>query len=146
MNTFILLMSMYFSLLAVIYFFRKQLSNPIINKNCKEFLLGMDKTMLLNIITQIVLPSILFATIEYIPKVILRGDLIRLDDYLWETIGGRTYWFTSALVVAQLILLTMLITRYRKIWLYWIVSLEVLAYGMFMAHHNMIFMGLPCDL
>lgn len=41
---------------------------------------------------------------------------------LYKTIGGGTYWFTSALVVAELILLALFCTRKRNIWFYAILS------------------------
>lgn len=99
-----------------------------------------------NILNRIAIPSILFATIEYIPKNILRGESISVEKFLWEIVGGGTYWFTSALVIAQLILLLILISRYRNIWLYWIVSLAIFASGMYLARHDINFLCLPRDL
>lgn len=42
---------------------------------------------------------------------------------LYKTIGGGTYWFTSALAVAELILLILFCTRKRNIYFYAAVSL-----------------------
>lgn len=63
-----------------------------------------------------------------------------MSEFLWETIGGTTYWFTSALVVAEIIILVMLITRCRNIWIYWIGSLLVMAIGMYMVNKNVNFL------
>lgn len=37
---------------------------------------------------------------------------------LYKTVGGGTYWFTSALVVAQLLYFLLLLTRKRNVWFY----------------------------
>ena len=48
-----------------------------------------------------------------------------LSGFLIETIGGCTYWFTSALVLAELILVLLLLTRVKKIGFY--VGIGILA-------------------
>lgn len=64
-----------------------------------------------NILWRIAIPSVIFALIEFFPKKIIRGEGIEIKDLILETIGGGTYWFTSALVVAELILLLLFNTR-----------------------------------
>lgn len=48
----------------------------------------------------------------------LRGESFKLGYLLYKTIGGGTYWFTSALVVAQLLFLLLLSTRIKNVWFY----------------------------
>lgn len=45
----------------------------------------------------------MFSAIEYLPAVVLRGGSLSISEMLYKTIGGGTYWFTSALVIAQLL-------------------------------------------
>ena len=72
-----------------------------------------------------VIPSILFSSFIYFPKKILRGQVLDLSGFLIETVGGCTYWFTSALVLAELILVFCYWTRVKKIGFY--VGIGILA-------------------
>ena len=66
----------------------------------------------------------------------IKGEAIFLSDLFYETLGGCTYWFTSALVVAQLIILLLLLTRKRSIWFYAIHAFLLSAFGWYLASIN----------
>ena len=85
--------------------------------------------MILNILFRLIIPSTLFAAIEFIPSHLLRGMTFDIGTLLYKTIGGCTYWFTSALVVAELLILLMLVSRNRNIWFYFIASCVIYALG-----------------
>jgi hypothetical protein len=53
----------------------------------------------------------------------VHGQSIDIEYALFKTIGGGTYWFTSALVVAELILLLSFFSRIKNIWFYIFVCL-----------------------
>lgn len=126
-------------------FFRKQLSVPVIEEKCGEYLTGGGRKLASNILFRLVLPSLIFAMFEFVPKKVIKGDALDIHNMLWETVGGTTYWFTSALVTAQIFLLLLLLTRCRNIFMYWSVSLLLTAYGLYMARHGMNFLGLSND-
>ena len=114
--------------------FRKQLSEPLISQRTSEYLLvGGGKILLVNIIFRLMIPSTLFAAIEFLPSHLLRGMTFDLGTLLYKTIGGCTYWFTSALVVAELLILLMLVSRIRSIWIYFIASCVMFALGQILA-------------
>lgn len=99
--------------------FWKQLSLPQIGESRMMFVRsGGGKKMLLNILFRIIIPSIIFASIEFFPSVLIQGHDISLEYGLYKTFGGGTYWFTSALVVAELFLLLSFCARYSNIWFY----------------------------
>ncbi len=99
--------------------FWKQLSFPKIEEDRKTFfLIGGGKSLFMNILFRIVIPSILFSIIEFFPSCIIQGRNMSIGYALTKTIGGGTYWFTSALAVAELVLLVLLCTRIRIIWFY----------------------------
>ena len=56
-----------------------------------------------NILFRLVIPSVIFATIEFFPKMLLRGNGFSLSAFMADTLLGGTYWFVSALAVAQLL-------------------------------------------
>lgn len=85
--------------------------------------MGGGKNQLNNVIFRIVIPSIIFSAIEFFPSCIIQGRSIGVEYALYKTIGGGTYWFTSALVVAELILLALFCTRKRTVWFYVVNSL-----------------------
>ena len=74
--------------------------------------------MLFNVIFRIIIPTVLFAAIEYFPSCLLQGKEMSLSYGLYKTIGGGTYWFTSALAVSELIILLLLLTRVKNGWFY----------------------------
>lgn len=80
---------------------------------------------MINVICRIVIPSIIFASIEYIPACLIRNKPMDIVSFLYKTIGGGTYWFTSALVVAELIILVLLMSRKKNIWFYFVIILLV---------------------
>ena len=99
--------------------FWKQLSEPKILEDRKSYVkMGSGKTLFFNILFRIIIPSILFSFIEFVPSCLIQGRSIGIGYMLLKTVGGGTYWFTSALVVAELILLLLLLTRKRNVWFY----------------------------
>lgn len=104
---------------------RKQLSDPIINQKAIEYIMGGGKILGSNILYRIIIPSVIFSTIEYLPAVILRGGSVSFTEMLYKTVGGGTYWFTSALVVAQLLFLLLLLSRIHNVWFYSVISIVV---------------------
>lgn len=100
--------------------FWKQLSSPKIDEDKALFVSrnGGGKALLNNVLFRIVIPSILFSVMEFFPSCIIQDRGIDIEFALYKTIGGGTYWFTSALVVAELILLMLFCTRKRNIWFY----------------------------
>lgn len=106
---------------------RKQLSEPLINQGFGEYVIGGGggKSLISNLLYKIVIPSVLFSLIEYVPAVIIRGETFSLTEMLYKTIGGGTYWFTSALVVAQLLFFLLLLSRKRNVWYYVIIGIGI---------------------
>lgn len=103
--------------------FRKQLSSEIIKIPMSQFITGNGKMVILNILNKIVLPTILFSTIMYIPKKVIRGDDFTILSFVKDTILGGSIWFTCALAVAELLVLIMLLSRQRNILFYVAVSI-----------------------
>ena len=116
--------------------FRKQLSEPIINWNSKQYLANDGKFLLRNIFYRIIIPSTIFATLEFIPSCIIKSRDISMDLFLYKTIGGGTYWFTSALVVAELMIFILLLTRNKNIIFYIIASSIITIIGIFLSNNN----------
>ena len=109
--------------------FWKQLSVPKIDETREKYLTGGGRILAFNVLYRIVIPSILFATIEFFPKKLIKGDEVIASDCFYETLGGCTYWFTSALVVAELLFLLLLFTRIHSIWFYAITAFLFSALG-----------------
>ncbi len=111
-------------------FFRKQLSEMILSQNVKAYVLrGGGQNLLANIVWRLVIPTLLFSIIEFIPSHMLRGNEFDIGTFLYKTIGGCTYWFTAALVVAEILLFILLLTRKRSIWFYLVCSSVIFVLG-----------------
>ncbi len=121
--------------------FWKQLSEPRILENHSEYVMGGGKTLFLNILFRIVVPSIIFSIIEFVPSCLIQRRGIDLGYALYKTIGGGTYWFTSALVVAELILLLLFCMRKRNIWFYVIGSFAMGITSLLIVHFEIFHNG-----
>ena len=100
--------------------FWKQLSEPLIKESNRFYIsrAGGGHRLLNNILFRIIIPSVIFSAIEFFPSCIIQGRSIVINYALFKTIGGGTYWFTSALVVAELFLLLLFCTRKNNLWFY----------------------------
>lgn len=125
----------------------------LFRKQWTESLLSLDKStwlrcngggyyILRNLLFKLVIPTVLFSFLFFFPKKLLRGETIAITDFLCDTIGGGSIWFTPALTVAQLILFVFLSIRIKKSFYYlafcfglWIVSeaLRFIGVQMFMS-------------
>lgn len=114
--------------------FWKQLSEPRILEEASEYAVGSGKALFHNTLCRIIIPSIIFSTIEIVPSCIIQGRNIEMGYVLFKTIGGGTYWFTSALAVAELVLLALFCTRKRNIWFYSIVCFTLGVLGLTIVH------------
>ena len=83
---------------------------------------------------KIIIPTVIFSLIEYVPKHILRGEALSFHTFLSNTIGGGTYWFTGALTVAELVALLLLFSRKASIWFYVISGLAVAILGYYLVY------------
>jgi fucose 4-O-acetylase-like acetyltransferase len=84
---------------------------------------------LTNLTFRLILPTVIFSTIIYIPKNLFHDNTLSTGKYFFDVFGGICYWFTSALVVAQFILLTLLLHKSRSLWFYVIVTSLLFALG-----------------
>lgn len=116
--------------------FWKQLTAPKIEETYSLFPQRGGKSLFNNIIFRIVIPSILFAMLFYFPAKIVKHEEISIVDFLLETVGGRTFWFTSALAVAEIIILLLLFARRKNIWFYIICLAIFVLFGFIAASNN----------
>ena len=87
------------------------------------------------------IPSALFAAILFFPKLIIRGGSINYRDLIDQTILGGCYWFTSALIVAEVIALIALIPRICKLWFMLAISVLLLSFTKVLYNHDVMFFG-----
>ena len=91
------------------------------------------KRSLCNVFFHIVVPTLLFSTLVYLPKQMFHGNDLILRKYAFDVLGGISYWFTAALAVAQLILLSaVFILKKQRVWVYAIVSIVCLGVGLYL--------------
>ena len=108
----------------------KQLSEPKMLESVSKYITGGGKALFLNVLYRIVIPSVIFSVIEFVPSCIIQGRGIDIGFALYKTIGGGTYWFTSALAVSELILLLLFFTRKKNIWFYSVISFTLCIVGL----------------
>lgn len=92
------------------YLFFKKNIQTVTNYNWDVFWINIQ-----NIIFRLIIPTIIFASIIYLPKLFFHSKNISITQYLYDVFGGISYWFTSALAVSQIILLCLLFLRKKTI-------------------------------
>ena len=93
--------------------YKKYLKKEII----ENFSLTTYKKGVLNSVFKIAIPTIIFSILIYLPKIFFHGNSFNLSTFAVEILGGTSFWFTSALLVAQLMLLTLFLSK-KNIWFY----------------------------
>lgn len=89
-----------------------------------------------NIIYRLIIPTILFSIIEFVPSYVIRGKEFGVGEFVYKTIGGCTYWFTAALVVAELLILLLFLTRIKNIWFYFVSACSIFLVGCYLCRDN----------
>lgn len=79
-----------------------------------------------NILFTLVIPSIVFTSILFFPKIILRHQVFDRSLFLEHTIGGGSLWFVAALAVAQLLFFIPLLFRKLSLVLWGVYGLACL--------------------
>lgn len=100
-----------FFLISGYLIFRKNLKPEIYKLCMKDYWHDYGKAYLYNVVFKIVIPTILFGALLFVPKVLMRGGEMDLHLFLRHSIGGCGLWFTPALAVAELLLFCLLIFR-----------------------------------
>ena len=103
--------------------FRKQLSQPVVDEPYAQYISisGTGRKTLSNIVFRLWLPALLFSIVCFLPNMMLKGGSSLAGSFLYKTLGGGTYWFVGALLVCQLFILALLLTRRRNVWFYAVV-------------------------
>ena len=100
-------------------FFRKQLqiagNYSIIN----------FRKSLQNLIFRLIIPTIFFSSIIYLPKLLFHDRSVTLMQYCYDVFGGISFWFTSTLTISQIVLLSLLFLRKKTILPYFICSIAL---------------------
>ena len=111
--------------------FKKQM--PLIeNGNFQEG----RKSFLLNILFRLVIASLIFSIIEFIPGSLLQRRDMSIQWLIEKTIWGRTYWFISSLVSAELILYGLFQSKIKNVWFYFITGIGLFAIGYILLLHH----------
>ncbi|MDO5460090.1 MAG: acyltransferase [Bacteroidales bacterium] len=92
--------------------FKKQFNNNRIENYTFKREYRQD---LCNILFRLVIPTIIFSAIIYLPK---NNGIFDLRNFILNVLGGTSLWFTSALAVSQLVIFTLLLSRRTNIWFY----------------------------
>ena len=75
---------------------------------------------------------VIFSAIEFFPKIAIAHRPFAIDELIVETIGAGTYWFTSALLIAEVLIVLLLLTRRKNIRFYVAMLGLVSAAGMYL--------------
>lgn len=125
--------------------FKKQLATTAINERARNWIAknGLGMIMLKNIFFKLAVPTILFSAIMFIPKVVLRGKGISVNLFIHDTLLGGSIWFTSALAIAELLLIVPLLFRIKNVWIYVVYSSALTFLSYILYSYNVTLNGDP---
>lgn len=110
-----------FFVISGILFFRKWLNLP------SESLSNNILTGVNNTIFRLIIPTVLFSSLFFIPKLIYHSGAEQSLSYPKYVLGGISFWFTSAMSVTQLVMLiTMLLCRKYRLLKFIILSIAII--------------------
>ena len=115
-----------FFLISGYLLFRKQLNKPAIEAGSAQYIIGDGKKLIFSILYRLYIPMIIFSSIEFLPKIMITHRAFEFNALLIETVGAGTYWFTSALLIAEVIIALLLVTRRKNIGFY-VVALGIIS-------------------
>lgn len=117
-------------------FFRKQLNSPVIDETRTDYLKGTGRKTLTNIVFRILIPTIIFGLIFFVPKIVIRGTGFDIPYLIKDVFLGNWSWFTSTLFISELLLVAMLFSRIKYLWFY--LSISAIAWGLiiFISHES----------
>ncbi|WP_302436667.1 acyltransferase family protein [Bacteroides intestinalis] len=93
---------------------------------------GGVKRDLANVWYRLVVPTLLFSSLLYLPKMLFQGADVDMGHYLFEVWGGISSWFTSALAVAQMVLILLLPLGFRSSRAYVLVTFVLSGLGLYL--------------
>lgn len=99
------------------------------------------KRFLTNLLFRMVISSIVFAFIEYIPGSIIQHRGFSFISFIEKTIWGNTFWFISALLVAELLLYLLIHTKITNMWFYLISAVMLFMIGWLIADKGLLLIG-----
>ena len=83
-----------------------------------------------NIVFRLMIPSLIFSAVMFVPKMLFHSAEVSVHAFLIYVLGGISYWFTSALSVAKIVFLLLVMSMKRKdIWSYMWCSVLLFALG-----------------
>lgn len=101
--------------------------------NCDNFTRSMYLNALQNAVFRLMIPSIIFSAVIFLPKMLFHGAEVSINAFLVNVFGGVSFWFTSALFVAQVALLTLIaLLRRKDIWSYLLCSVLLFIPGWYL--------------
>ena len=57
--------------------------------------------------------------------------------YFYDVFGGVSFWFTSSLLVSEIILLTLFLTKIRSVWFYFVVSVFLFCFAYWLSRFDL---------
>ena len=108
-------------------FFKKQL------QTVKSYCFTSFKENIQTIIFRLVIPTIIFASIIYLPKLFFHSKDISITQYFYNVFGGISFWFTSTIIVSQIILLCLLFLKKKTVFPYFISSILLFIFAIYLS-------------
>lgn len=112
-----------FFLISGYLFFRKQLTAPLIEETRTEYEKGGGRMAFYNAVFRILIPTIVFGLLLFFPKIFVRRLGFDIDYFVRDVLLGGFAWFTATLFVSEFVLILLLFTRVKNIFLYLIATL-----------------------
>ena len=104
--------------------FKKQLNPQIRVLRFKNWYKQYGNKFLNNVFFRIAIPTILFGTFLFVPKILMRGGG-DLSLFVRQSIGGCGLWFTPALTIAELLLFCVFLVRITSPYIIFFLSIIV---------------------
>lgn len=86
-----------------------------------------------NVVFRLVIPTLLFSSVLFIPKMFFHASNLNLYQFIISVFGGISFWFTSAMAITQIALLSIIfLIRQKSVWKYVAISISIFFLGWYL--------------
>lgn len=93
---------------------------------------SLCRTGFANILFRIVIPTILFSAMLYLPKMFFHQTQVSIFGSIAYILGGVSYWFTAALAISEFIMMALMMIRPNSKWFYLTITILLFTIGLFL--------------
>jgi hypothetical protein len=101
-----------------------------LNLSVSEISQNIRKSML-NILFRLIIPTLFFASVLYLPKLYFNSNVLSVGGYMYDVLGGISFWFTSAMAICNILMLSVIAIGIKSLKTFSIIAIVAFTIALF---------------